>query len=379
MCGMDLRLVAITSGALYLCPGHSHFRENGKMIYPITISDFMGSKESVPLVDVRTPSEFEDGQIPGAFNLPLFSNEERVSVGTTYKQHGREAAILLGFDLTGPKWSGFIKRALEIAPDKKIAVHCWRGGMRSGAMAWALDLYGFDVYLVEGGYKHYRRWVLDQFEATYPLFILGGMTGSGKTRILQEFRALGQQVIDLEELAQHRGSSYGSINKLVQPTQEQFENNLASELNRQDKQRKIWVEDESSSIGKRTIPRRFWDQMVASFLIDVKVSAAQRMEALVQEYGSLDKDFLIACTERIRKRLGLDQAKIAITAIKEDRIADFIRVVMIYYDKTYRTSLALRDPGLILQVDLETTDHNRNAREILSAVQTITPGRLINY
>src|SRR5687767_2127206 len=116
------------------------------MIHTITISDFMGQSAPVPLVDVRTPAEFEQGHIPGAFNLPLFSNEERVSVGTTYKQVGKEAAILLGFDLTGPKWSGFIRQALEIAPDKRIAVQCWRGGMRSGAMAWALNLYGLEVY-----------------------------------------------------------------------------------------------------------------------------------------------------------------------------------------------------------------------------------------
>ena len=105
----------------------------------------MGLKDPVPLADVRTPAEFEHGHIPGAFNLPLFSDEERVSIGTTYKQVGKEAAILLGFDFTGPKWSGFIKQALEMAPEKKIAVHCWRGGMRSGAMAWALDIYGFEV------------------------------------------------------------------------------------------------------------------------------------------------------------------------------------------------------------------------------------------
>ena len=346
------------------------------MIHPITISDLMALKDPIPLADVRTPAEFEHGHIPGAFNLPLFSDDERVSIGTTYKQVGKEAAIMLGFDLTGPKWSGFIKQALEMAPEKKIALHCWRGGMRSGAMAWALDIYGFEVYKVEGGYKHYRRWVLDQFEATYALYILGGMTGSGKTRILHGLRSFGQQVIDLEELAQHKGSSFGSMNKLVQPTQEQFENNLASELSKQDRQRKIWVEDESSSIGKRTIPRPFWDQMVTSFLIDIKVSAAQRMEALVQEYGSLDKDFLIECTERIRKRLGLDQAKNAIIAIKEDRIADFIGVVMIYYDKTYRTSLARRNADHILKVDLENTDNTQNAREILHAVHAIISGKL---
>jgi len=341
------------------------------MIHPITINDFMNLEEPVPLADVRTPAEFGHGHIPGAFNLPLFSNAERVLVGTTYKQVGKDAAILLGFDLTGPKWSGFIKQALEMAPEKKIAVHCWRGGMRSGAMAWALDLYGFEVYVVKGGYKHYRRWVLDQFEATYTLYILGGMTGSGKTKILQELRMLGQQIIDLEALAQHQGSSYGSLNKLVQPTQEQFENNLASALHKLDKQQKIWVEDESSTIGKCMVPRSFWSQMTAAFLVDINVPAAPRMEALVQEYGSLDKDFLIACTERIRKRLGLDRAKVAVLAIKEDRMADFIQVVMTYYDKAYRSGLTRRDADHLLHVDLENTNHHHNAQKILGAVQVL--------
>lgn len=346
------------------------------MVHSITIGDLMGLKDPIPLADVRTPAEFEHGHIPGAFSLPLFSDEERVSIGTTYKQVGKEAAILLGFDFTGPKWSGFIKRALEMAPEKKIAVHCWRGGMRSAAMAWALDLYGFEVYQVKGGYKHYRRWVLDQFEATYSLYILGGMTGSGKTRILHELRTLGHQVIDLEALAQHRGSAFGSLNKLTQPTQEQFENNLAAELAKRDKQREIWVEDESSSIGKRSIPRPFWDQMAASFLIDIKVSAEQRLEALVQEYGSLDKNFLMECTGRIRKRLGLDHAKNAMVAIEEDRIADFIRLVMIYYDKTYRTSLAHRDACRVLKVDIESSDNIQNAREILNAIGAIRSEKL---
>ena len=123
------------------------------MIHTLSVDDFLKLAKSVPVADVRTPLEFDHAHIPGAFNLPIFSNEERVQVGTTYKQKGREAAILLGFDLTGAKWSGFIKRALEIAPNQKIAIHFWRGGMRSGAMAWALNLYGFEVYLLDGGYK----------------------------------------------------------------------------------------------------------------------------------------------------------------------------------------------------------------------------------
>ncbi len=327
--------------------------------------------ERVPLADVRTPAEFIRGHIPGAFNIPLFNNEERVQVGTTYKQAGKEAAILLGFDLTGAKWSGFIRQALEIAPQKKIALHCWRGGMRSGAMAWALDLYGFEVWLLEGGYKSYRRWVLRQFEGPYRLSVIGGMTGSGKTSILHQLRVLGEQAIDLEDLVGHRGSSYGTMNKLIQPTQEQFENDLADQLHQADRKRKIWVEDESIAIGKRSIPKPFWNQMQTAFLFDLQVPIDQRIQALVREYGVLDKAFLVECTERIRKRLGSEQTKHAIAAIWEGRMDEFIRFVLVYYDKTYRAALNSRSPGSIFPVNIQYADPTLNAHQILECTRTI--------
>jgi len=338
------------------------------MIHRIVIAELMKMQGSMPVVDVRTPAEFIQGHIPSAGNLPLFSNEERVLVGTTYKQKSREAAILLGFDLAGPKWSGFIRQALEMAPEKKITVHCWRGGMRSGAMAWALDLYGFEVYLLEGGYKSYRNWALQQFEQEYWLNVVGGKTGSGKTKILQRLRLLGEQVIDLEDLAQHRGSSYGTLNRLVQPSQEQFENTLAGQLNALDRQRKIWVEDESLNIGHRMIPKIFWQQIRNGLLFDLQVNLDQRVETLVEEYGSLDKEFLVECTDRIRKRLGTEQTKYAIAAIRDHRMADFIRLVLVYYDKTYLAAMTGRDPGRIFSVPVKDADPDLNARRILDFI-----------
>jgi len=334
----------------------------------VTITDYFNLPEPVPLIDVRTPAEFEHGHIPGAFNIPLFSNEERVKVGTTYKQQSREDAILLGFDLTGGKWSGFIRTALKIAPHKKVAVHCWRGGMRSGAMAWALGLYGFEVYLIQGGYKNYRRWVLQQFEAPYKLFVLGGMTGSGKTKILHELAKQSQQIIDLEELAQHQGSSYGTLNKMVQPTQEQFENNLARQLYQQNKAKPIWLEDESQTIGKRFIPKPLWIQMRQAALINLQVPHEQRIIALTAEYGSLDKDFLIDCTQRINKRLGPEQTKHAIAAINENRMEDFVRLVLVYYDKTYRNGLSKREAQKVYNVTAESSDAKKNAQLTLNFV-----------
>lgn len=338
------------------------------MIKSISIEEFLQLNEPVPLVDVRTPAEFAQGHVPNAFNIPIFSNEERVKVGTTYKQVGREDAILLGFDLTGSKWSGFIRQALEIAPDKKIAVHCWRGGMRSGAMAWAFNLYGFEVLLIEGGYKNYRRWTLRQFEKTYLLQVIGGLTGSGKTRVLQELKAMGQQVIDLEDLAQHQGSSYGSMNQLVQPTQEQFENNLAFLLKRIDRSQPLWVEDESLTIGKRCIPKPFWSQMRTAELLKLEVPLEQRVAFLASEYGLLDKEFLTGCTERIRKRLGPEQTKNAVLAINEGKMEDFVRLVLAYYDKTYHAGLAKREPHTIHTVEVDLHDLQGAAKQLIGSV-----------
>jgi len=341
------------------------------MTRQITTNQFMQLSNPVALIDVRTPAEFAQGHVPGAFNIPLFTNEECVQVGTTYKQVGREQAILLGFDLTGPKWSGFIKQALGIAPDKKVAVHCWRGGMRSGAMAWALGLYGFDVLIITGGYKNYRRWAHSCFELNYPLCVLGGMTGSGKTKILQQLAKAGEQVIDLEELARHQGSSYGSMNKLVQPTQEQFENEFALQLSRMDKSRPIWVEDESLTIGTRAIPNNFWRQMREAVLINLVVPAERRIAALVEEYGPLDKDFLIACTDRIRKRLGPEQTKNAIIAINEGRMADFIGLALHYYDKTYLNGLQKRAPEKVFSLEIESVDTACQAQTLLNFANQI--------
>ncbi|MDP4253065.1 MAG: tRNA 2-selenouridine(34) synthase MnmH [Bacteroidota bacterium] len=333
----------------------------------IPIEELVNSVERIPVADVRTPSEFMQGHIPGAVNIPLFTNEERVAVGTTYKQEGREAAVLLGFDLTGGKWSGFIREAFIVAPDKKIALHCWRGGMRSAAMAWALDLYGFDVRLLDGGYKAYRQWVLRQLEEIYPFRIVGGMTGSGKTRALHGLRGMGEQVVDLEDLAQHHGSTYGTLNRLKQPSQEQFENELATCLRIMDRTRSIWVEDESRSIGRCMLSRSIWEQIHGGPVFDLQAPEERRLELRVEEYGGLDRDWLIECTERIVKRLGTEQTRNAVVAIREGRIADFIRIVMTYYDKMYRKGLDTREACKIIAVPTRSTDGAENARLLMEA------------
>lgn len=340
------------------------------MIQTLDIDKFLQLAETVPMIDVRTPLEYVHAHIPGAHNLPIFSNDERVQVGTTYKQKSREAAILLGFDLTGPKWSGFIKQALKIAPGKKILVHCWRGGMRSGAMAWALNLYGFEVFLLEGGYKRYRNWVLDQFKETYSIFILGGMTGSGKTKTLNQLKEHSQQVIDLEDLAQHQGSSYGSMGQLIQPGQEQFENLLARELIKIDKNTPLWLEDESLSIGRCFIPNPIFHQMRQAPVMKIIVPFQERVDFLVKEYGVLDKEFLIESTLRIGKRLGPEQTRDAILAIRENRMDDFIKIVLVYYDKTYANGQGKREKESIHIIQCSSTDAKENCRLLLNYIKS---------
>ena len=161
------------------------------------VSSIGSSFLSSIIIDVRSPAEYEHAHIPGALNLPLFDNDERAMIGTTYKKQSREAAIKAGLPLFGNKMLGMIEtveswmieKQKNNASDKPIIyIHCWRGGMRSAAVAWLLDVYGYKVIQLTGGYKAYRNWVLVQFNILYSCKILGGYTGSGKTEILQELQ-----------------------------------------------------------------------------------------------------------------------------------------------------------------------------------------------
>ena len=338
------------------------------MIKEIEIEEYLLSDSEYVLIDTRTPAEYEKAHIPGAKNLPLLDNEDRVKIGTTYKQQGREEAILLGFDLTGHKWRSFIERALVLAPGKKVVVYCWRGGMRSGIMSWLLNLYGFEVLKLRKGYKRYRNWALEQFEKEYPVIILGGMTGSHKTRVLKEMPGLGEQIIDLEDLANHCGSSYGSMSKRVQPSQEMFENRLAFNLFQLDASRRIWFEDESRTIGKRVIPENLFMQMRKSRLIKIDVDRETRIDFLEEEYGVLDKDFLVEATERIAKRLGPVQTKTAIEAIGRGDMREFIGIALTYYDKAYKRGLSMRDEASICYVEVDIRDSAECAKYILEEI-----------
>lgn len=297
--------------------------------------------------DVRTPAEFEQGHIPGAINLPLFSNDERAAIGTTYKQVGRHQAILDGLDMIGPRMRGLVEAVQERvgAPDAAppIHVHCWRGGMRSGSVAWLLEMYGFEVRTLVGGYKAFRRWVLATVAEPPPLRVLGGRTGSGKTLVLDELAALGEPVLDLEGLANHRGSAFGALGLGEQPTQEQFEALVAVRLAELGDSA-VWVEDESRMIGRRQVPDPLMAAMRSSVVFALHVGMARRVRNLVEVYGDAAFDELRTCFDMIEKRLGRERKVEAHAALDERDLARAAEIALSYYDKTYDYGLSRRNP-----------------------------------
>lgn len=337
-------------------------------IEKLTIERFIELSVSQPVLDVRSPGEYNHAHIPGAYNFPLFDDEERKVVGTAYKQQSREDAIKIGLDYFGAKMRSMVEQAEKIASkDKTLLVHCWRGGMRSAGVAWLLDLYGFKVYTLAGGYKAYRNWVLTQFSKQYTFHIIGGYTGSGKTEVLQR---MGENIIDLEGIAIHRGSAFGAIEGVLQPSQEMFENKLAMTLAAQHN-RTIWLEDESQRIGLVNIPHPIWQQMRASQVFFLDIPFEERLNHIVKGYGKKDKEKLVNSIMRIKKRLGGLETKTAIGCLVEEDIAGCFAVLLKYYDKQYIKGLNERTPDTIHKISCVSVDDINNAQQLQAQLKTV--------
>lgn len=359
-------------------------------VQKVHIAEFLDLAQRFPVMDVRSPGEFAQGHIPGAYNLPLFSDPERKIVGTTYKQVDREAAIKIGLDFFGPKMRQMVVSAEEIrdnhpgsqqavpAASNLVLVHCWRGGIRSAALAWLLDLYGFKVYTLTGGYKSYRKWVRDTYSSSFPVHLLGGYTGSGKTYVLQQLRKQLRPVLDLEALASHKGSAFGNIGLPEQPAQEHFENLLAREFNLLGISPgipytgpPIWLEDESQRIGLVNIPTTLWQTMREAPLYFLEISFEERLRHIVEEYGGLEQEKMMQAIQRISKRLGGLETKMALEAMRQQRLEDCFRILLTYYDKWYRKGLHNR-PALAQQLvtcPSPVVDAERNAT-LIAQLQT---------
>lgn len=358
---------------------------------PITrllIEDFITLAKQYPVFDVRSEGEYQHACLPGAYSLPLFTNEERKVVGTAYKQESKQKAIKLGLEYFGPKMVKMVEEVERVVNsekltvdrkknknseevvDKIVLVYCWRGGMRSAGVAWLLDLYGFKVYTLVGGYKSYRNWVLKQFQKEYPFKIIGGYTGSGKTEVLHALRQQGEAIIDLEGLACHKGSAFGNLGQPKQPKQEMFENLLANELvNVSEKNTTIWLEDESQRLGEVNIPIALFKFMRTRRVYFLEIPFEERLNYVVAGYGKFKKEDLISAIVRIQKRLGGLEAKTAVNYLIENDFHGAFGVLLHYYDRFYTKSMSnMREQPeqVFKKITLQTVDMHLNAKKILA-------------
>ena len=311
-------------------------------IYPVT--DFRNLTS--PIIDVRSPSEYSKGHWPGAINIPLFTNSEREIIGKSYKKESRLKAIFNGLKITMPKTTKFLEIIIQatskqVKGNKSLRIYCWRGGMRSNSFAWLARTIGIKTYLLKGGYKNYRKWVLNQFESDLPIRLIGGKTGTGKTDLLNYINDKKIFVIDLEGIANHRGSSFGSLGMKRQPSTQQFENILAESLDKFHASNaiEIWLEAESSNLGKCRIPNSLYTKMKKAPTIEIIKTKNERIENLVDVYSQNSQTELKEAVNRISKRLGPQRTKEALVAIETKDWSEACKAMLDYYDKCYEYEL----------------------------------------
>ena len=295
--------------------------------------------EAYLFIDVRSPSEFKKGHIPGAYNIPLFSDQLRALVGTIYVQEGKEKAVHFALEKVAPQFSSFAQDAQDLYQKfgKTLVVYCARGGMRSGALTWLFKLFNLPVIQLERGYKAYRNWALQQFALKRNVRVLSGKTGSGKTVYLHQLTEQGEQVIDLEGLARHKGSVFGGDKKL-QATQQQFENDLAWQWAALDVKKEVWVEDESRKIGAVIIPEAVWLQMKDAPCVLLECTFEERLARILEEYGGLSPSFLHLALDEISEHLGGTRYKEVKKLFLEGDLRGAFIILLEYYDKKYEHS-----------------------------------------
>ncbi len=313
----------------------------------LTVLPFLQGLEGHLLLDVRSEKEYGHAHVPGAINIPLLNNVHRHEVGIVYKEEGREAAVIRGFELAGPLFASMIKKVRSQCESAKVFLYCWRGGMRSSIMAWLLELSGYRPVLLKGGYKAFRSEALRSFSQYHKLIVLGGKTGSAKTELLSHLAAAGESCIDLETMANHKGSAFGALGMPPQPSNEHFENLLFMRLSTLSGDSQIWIENESRSIGSNKIPDAFFEQMRKAPVIEVNMSATRRKARILKEYGEFPDDLLAGCTSRLQKRLGGLNLNIALNALAENQKDLWLDILLKYYDENYAYGMSQRDSGLV--------------------------------
>lgn len=261
--------------------------------------------------------------------------------------------------------SHIVREVTEVAKGNKIIIYCWRGGKRSGSIAWLLTMAGLDIVKLEGGYKSYRKFIRNQFSARKPNFtILTGSTGSGKTETLRQLQSQGEQVIDLEAIAHHKGSAFGNIGEACQPTTEQFENNLYEVFRKMDFTRNIWLESESRMIGNIALPDTFWEEMKNSKMIHLKISKEIRIQYLVDSYGQFSKKELSDSFKKLKKKLA-QNLPLALEALEQEDMKKAARIALDYYDRYYEKHLEINKNRILRTLEFEEMEFSVICDELL--------------
>lgn len=342
------------------------------MFHDINLDDLfdLQKKEAHTLIDVRSSSEFEEATIPGSINIPLFSDEERAKVGTLYKQVGKEEAKQKGLEIFSAKLPNFIKQFQKI--DTPMTVFCWRGGMRSRTAATVLDLMGIHANRLHGGIRSYRQWIvheLDQFnDRSFPpnLYVLNGYTGSGKTIILHKLAERGYPMIDLEDLAGHRGSIFGQIG-LKPNKQKKFDSLLVHEMKQFQNEPFIFIEGESKRIGKAMLPEFLYNKKENGKQIFIHLPFELRVKIILDEYDPEDySGNFIEAFQHIKKHIHTPIAK---KIEKSLQIGDYITSVKLlleyYYDPRYEHHSKKFSSDQITNIHAETIDEAVHKIELL--------------
>lgn len=338
-----------------------------EVIHP---NDFAAASRESVVIDVRTPSEFARGHIVGAFNVPLFDDEQRAEVGTIYVKKGRKPAFLRGLELVGGRLADIAREAEAAAQGRDIIVYCWRGGMRSGSVCWLLENAGMKVRQLKGGYKAYRG-TLEPLVKRFAdkIVVVSGPTGGGKSVILRKLAQRGEQFLDLEELARHKGSAFGGLWQ-EQETTEMFINRIVERLWSFDPSKRLWIEGESRTIGKVVVPESLYEAMKNSRCVYMESSVEKRLERIEKEYGCIDRERLSAAFDKITKRLGLEQCLKAKEAVERGDISEAAAIALKYYDKGYKASIDKSyDKAKMSYIDVTEYDDDEAAEKLLALVE----------
>lgn len=318
---------------------------------PIYTRDLWG-REPCPydgVIDVRSPGEYAEDHIPGAVNLPVLDDAQRAEVGTLYKRESAFAAKKIGAGYISANIARFLAGHFADKPKAyRPLLYCWRGGMRSASFAHVLAQVGWRVTVLEGGYKTYRERVLTELTEAPPRFtfrILAGATGSAKTRLLHRLAERGEQILDLEGLANHRGSLLGNVGP--QPTQKFFESQLVAAFDRLDPARRVWVEGESNKIGTVHVPPVLWARLRESNGVEIVMPTRGRVQHLLTEYRHFveNPDRLRALLAMLPHRVGKKQTAEWEAMIAAGQWEDFVASLLaVHYDPGYASSRARNFP-----------------------------------